>query len=199
MPLRPLTVQSRRPRADAERNRVAILDAAQRLFAERPPDEVSMDEIALAAGVGKPTLYRRFGDRAGLVRALLHANETTLQNEILRGPPPLGPGAPPVDRLAAFMQAYIDHVGENLAVMRAGEQARQGRRYDGLYESYRQHGLMLAREARPDEPDGAETEYVVDCLLGALSPELYAAQRRRGLEHAEIRAAAGALARRLLG
>ena len=38
-----------------------------------------MDEIALAAGVGKPTLYRRFGDRAGLVRALLQTRETALQ------------------------------------------------------------------------------------------------------------------------
>jgi hypothetical protein len=84
-------------------------------------------------------------------------------------------------------------------VLRAAEQARQGRRHDALYESYRQHGLMLVREARPDEPDGAETEYIVDCLLGALSPELYAAQRRRGLEHEQIRAAAGALTRRLLG
>ena len=97
------------------------------------------------------------------------------------------------------MMAYTDHVSENLAVMRAAEQARQGRRHDALYESYRQHGLMLARESRPDEPDGAELEYVVDCMLGALSPELYAAQRRRGRAHEEIRAAAGALARRLLG
>ena len=199
MSLRPLIVQSRRPRADAERNRLAILDAAQRLFAERPPDEVSMDEIALAAGVGKPTLYRRFGDRAGLVRALLTTRETALQNRILRGPPPLGPGAPAAERMAAFMESYTDHVAENLPVLRAAEQARQGRRHDALYESYRQHGLMLVREARPDEPDGAETEYIVDCLLGALSPELYATQRRRGLEHEQIRGAAGSLARRLLG
>lgn len=53
-------------RADAERNRLKIIEAAQSLFAERGID-VTMDEIARAAGVGVATLYRRYPTRTELV------------------------------------------------------------------------------------------------------------------------------------
>jgi AcrR family transcriptional regulator len=58
-------------RGDAARNRALLVDAARRLIAARGPDTVTMDEIAAAAGVGKGTLFRRFGSRAGLMIALL--------------------------------------------------------------------------------------------------------------------------------
>ncbi|MEX5712502.1 helix-turn-helix domain-containing protein [Parafrankia sp. FMc6] len=53
-------------RADAERNRTAILAAAQQVFAERGLN-VPLDEIARRAGVGEATLHRRFPDRALLI------------------------------------------------------------------------------------------------------------------------------------
>ena len=56
-------------RADAERNRQRILAAAAALFAERGVD-VSIDDIAAAAGVGIGTVYRRFPDREALIEAL---------------------------------------------------------------------------------------------------------------------------------
>jgi AcrR family transcriptional regulator len=56
-------------RADAQRNRARILEAAAALFAERGLD-VSMEEIAKGAGVGVGTLYRRFADRDALIDAL---------------------------------------------------------------------------------------------------------------------------------
>ncbi|MBJ7520342.1 MAG: TetR/AcrR family transcriptional regulator [Solirubrobacteraceae bacterium] len=56
-------------RADAERNRQRLLDAAAELFAERGLD-VSLQEIAAHAGVGVATAYRRFPDRAALVDEL---------------------------------------------------------------------------------------------------------------------------------
>jgi AcrR family transcriptional regulator len=56
-------------RADAERNRQRIVAAASALFAERGVD-VSMDDIAAAAGVGIGTVYRRFPDREALIEAL---------------------------------------------------------------------------------------------------------------------------------
>ena len=62
--------RSQRPlRADAERNRARILAAAARVFAERGLD-VSLDEIAHAAGVGVGTVYRRFPDKDALIDAL---------------------------------------------------------------------------------------------------------------------------------
>ncbi|MFC6932072.1 TetR/AcrR family transcriptional regulator [Actinomadura yumaensis] len=57
-------------RADAERNQRAILLAAHRLICENDIDQVSMNDIAAEAGVGKGTLFRRFGDREGLFGAL---------------------------------------------------------------------------------------------------------------------------------
>src|SRR4051812_865828 len=59
-------------RADAERNRTRLLDAARELFAERGLD-VTMDEIAHHAGVGVGTAYRRFGSRDELIGALFEA------------------------------------------------------------------------------------------------------------------------------
>ncbi|MEE1797975.1 TetR/AcrR family transcriptional regulator [Streptomyces sp. JV176] len=59
-----------RERADAARNRRTILLTARRLISESGVDYVSMDHIAEAAGVGKATLFRRFGDRKGLIAAL---------------------------------------------------------------------------------------------------------------------------------
>lgn len=64
-----MSIQERPLRADAERNRKRLLDAARTLFAERGLD-VSMDDIAQAAGVGVGTAYRRFRSRDEIVNAL---------------------------------------------------------------------------------------------------------------------------------
>jgi AcrR family transcriptional regulator len=97
-----LPVSAPQERGDAARNRALLLDAARRLIAERGADSVSMDDIAAAAGVGKGTVFRRFGSRAGLMMVLLDEDEKASQHAFLFGPPPLGPAAPPLDRLLAF-------------------------------------------------------------------------------------------------
>jgi AcrR family transcriptional regulator len=89
-------------RGDAARNRALLLDAARRLIAERGADAVTTDDIATAAGVGKGTLFRRFGSRAGLMLVLLDEDEKAEQQAMMFGPPPLGPGAPPLERLLAY-------------------------------------------------------------------------------------------------
>ena len=61
-----------------------------------------MEDIAAAAGVGKGTVFRRFGSRAGLMMVLLDEDERVSQQAFMFGPPPLGPDAPPLDRLLAF-------------------------------------------------------------------------------------------------
>jgi AcrR family transcriptional regulator len=65
-------------RADAARNRRKVLAAAGELFAARGVAGVSMDDVAAAAGVGKGTLYRRFGDKSGMAAALLDELESQL-------------------------------------------------------------------------------------------------------------------------
>ncbi|MBV8540526.1 MAG: helix-turn-helix transcriptional regulator [Pseudonocardiales bacterium] len=136
-------------RADAARNRRRILETAARLFDEHDdPAAVSLDTVAAAAGVGKGTLFRRFGDKSGLAAALLDDRERELQEAILHGPPPLGPGAEPQERAAAFVVAYLRYALTNLDLVRMSETASPGARYRiGAYRFWRQHLDVLLREA----------------------------------------------------
>ena len=82
----------RAERADAERNRLRVLDAAARLLAE-DPSGTTMEQIALAAGVGKGTLYRRYPDRTAIAAALLDEHERDLQDRICAARPRPRPAA----------------------------------------------------------------------------------------------------------
>jgi AcrR family transcriptional regulator len=119
-----------RERADAARNRLRVLEAAERLFAEHGVSGVTMDDIAAAAGVGKGTLYRRFTDKGGLAVALLDERERELQSAMLSGPAPLGPGAPPVERLEAFVAAYLLLVDRQLDLVLMSETSAPGARFE---------------------------------------------------------------------
>jgi len=88
-------------RADAVRNRRHLLASAREMLAEEGADKLTMDALAERAGLGKGTVFRRFGSRAGIFHALLDDDERAFQEQVLSGPPPLGPGAAPVDRLIA--------------------------------------------------------------------------------------------------
>lgn len=182
-PLEFLRTPPPRERTDAARNRAAILDAAGRLFAEHGVDDVSMDQVAAAAGVGKGTLFRRFGDKAGLAAALLDARERVLQESILQGPPPLGPGAPPADRLAAFADAYLDYLFAHLPLVRMSETAAPGARYRiGAYRFWHRHVAILL-EGTPD-PEHAAHALLAPLAaehIGALLPELGEQRVRAGL------------------
>ncbi|WP_255955347.1 TetR/AcrR family transcriptional regulator [Streptomyces odontomachi] len=65
-----MTAPQRPLRADARRNREAVLDAAGALFAQRG-DAVQIDEIAERAGLGVGTLYRHFADKQALLAAII--------------------------------------------------------------------------------------------------------------------------------
>jgi AcrR family transcriptional regulator len=168
-PLELLRTPPAKERADAARNRAAVLEAAARLFAEHGVAAVSMDQVAAAAGVGKGTIFRRFGDKSGLAVALLDAREQELQEAILSGPPPLGPGAGPPERLAAFTAAYLDYLLEHLDLVRMSETAAPGARYRiGAYRFWHRHAAILLAGA-PD-PD-----YAAHALLAPLAAEHVAA------------------------
>lgn len=111
-------------RADAARNRARLLDAAARLVAEHGAAGVTMEAVAAAANVGKGTVFRRFGDRTGLLTALLDHSERNFQAAFLGGPPPLGPGSEPAERLRAFGVAYLRRAIEELDLLLAAEGAR---------------------------------------------------------------------------
>lgn len=108
-PLLPTLDVAPRLRADAVRNRARLLEAASRLAAEHGAANLTLEAVAAAASVGKGTVSRRFGDRTGLLLALLDHHERQLQEAFISGPPPLGPGADPVRRLLAFGPAVLRH------------------------------------------------------------------------------------------
>jgi AcrR family transcriptional regulator len=166
-------------RADAARNRRRVLAAAAKLFAERGVEHVSMDDVAQEAGVGKGTLYRRFGDRATLALSLLSERDAALQEEMVRGEPPLGPGAPAVERLRAFGGRLLELREEALEILVAGERAVPIARYESPpYAAYRLHLRLLLAEAAP----GIDVEMATEALLAPLAADLLFYLRR----HREI-------------
>ena len=151
-------------RADAARNRQRILEAAGALVAEQGIEAVSMDDVARAACVGTGTLYRRFGDRAGLAFALLDEQTREFQNALISGPPPLGPGAPAKERLKAFGLGYLDLMETHSALMVAA--APGGKEADGPYSLYTTHLVILLREAAPQ----LDAQFTAEALLATLAP-----------------------------
>ncbi|WP_189998864.1 TetR/AcrR family transcriptional regulator [Streptomyces vinaceus] len=183
MPLELLRTPPPKERADAARNRAAVLEAAARLFAEQGVEAVSMDQVAAAAGVGKGTLFRRFGDKSGLAAALLDARERVLQEAVLHGPPPLGPGAPADERLDAFLNAYLDYLLEHLALVRMSETATPGARYRiGAYRFWHRHvAILLATAPDPDHTAHALLAPLAADHVAALLPEVGEQRMRSGL------------------
>ena len=150
-----------------------------------------MEEIALAAGVGKGTLYRRYPNVASIAVALLDEHERRLQEELVRGKPPLGPGAAPAARLAAFYTAMTELLERHGHLALAAETG--ARRYDtGAYRAWATHVALLL-----DEAGLGDQSALVDVLLAPLAPDVYARQRTR-LTRQQIANGLAILARRIL-
>jgi len=191
----PLTGQAVHERGDAARNRALLLDAARRLIAEQGPDAVSMDDIAAAAGVGKGTLFRRFGSRAGLMMVLLDEDERDLQEAILFGPPPLGPGAAPLERLLAYGRERLEFVAAHSALMSDADRDPQIR-YSAVSMLHRTHIRVLLEAAGTT----GDLDVQADALLALLEADFVEHQLNdRGLTLEELGNAWESLARKLCG
>jgi AcrR family transcriptional regulator len=181
-------------RTDAARNRERILCAARRLFDERGASCVSMDDVAAAAGVGKGTLFRRFGSRASLAAAVLSEREREFQEAFIRGEPPLGPGAPPRERLVAFGEAILDTLAAHSELLLAAETG-PARFAHPAYAVHRLHVTLLLREADPM----CDAELRADALLAALGAELFIYLRQaRGAPLARLKSSWRELVKRTL-
>ncbi|HEV3318805.1 MAG TPA: helix-turn-helix domain-containing protein [Solirubrobacteraceae bacterium] len=162
-----------RERADAAANRVRILQAARRVLAERGAAGTSIDAVACEAGVGKGTVFRRFGDRSGLFQALSDEHLRAFQDAFILGPPPLGPGAPPDERLGAFLDGLLDLYDSHLELTLALEKDRWRAPIEG-YLTLSMHVETLIRQIslRLDAPITAQL------LLNALNVNLIGYLRR---------------------
>lgn len=166
--------EGRAERADAARNRRAILLATEELLARHRPEQISMEQVATAAGVGKGTVFHRFGSRLGLMLALMQERALALNEAVTSGPPPLGPGAAPRERLLAFLDGVVDVVSRNKGLLAAlGHAATTTHRQDEeggeggehpTYHFWHDHVSGLITEAGP----GLDADLLAHVLLGAL-------------------------------
>ncbi len=188
--LLPIAGQPPPERADAARNRARILEAVRELLVDTSPCEISTDAVAARAGVGKGTIYRRFGDRGGLMQAVLDDREKAFQQAVLAGAPPLGPGAPAADRLSAFLCALVDQL-EEIGDLMAEIESGVGWMRSPPYLFRRMHVRVLLADARPD----LDADPLTDVLLAPLAAEVYRFQRREvGHDPQRIKAAIRAMA-----
>ena len=95
----------RKPRADAQRNRIRLLETAKAAFAEKGSG-ASLDEIARTAGVGAGTLYRHFPTRDALVEAV-YRNET---EQLVAAADRLAETHPPMTALREWLLLFVDYM-----------------------------------------------------------------------------------------
>jgi AcrR family transcriptional regulator len=172
-------------RADAARNRALIVDAARQLFAERGLD-VTLHDVAEAAGVGVGTVYRRFPDKDALLGGLVTAKYETLVDLAERAAArPTGREALREYLLGAMALRASDR-SLSTTVMRAAPQteealalrARLWEVVDGVVERARAEGVLREGFAADDVP-------AVTSMIGSIADrsrdEAPDAWRRYGL------------------
>ncbi len=192
--LLPLLDAPPRERRDAARNRVALLGAAERLIAHCGIDAVTMDAVAEAAGVGKGTVFRRFESREGLMGALLNHSETEWQAAVLEGPPPLGPGAEPWERLLAFGRSRLERTLRQADLIRHA--GRAGTRSYAAYSFAAMHARYLLGELGVT----GDIALLATALMAPLeAPILEQQVRIEGLQVERVVDGWSELARRIVG
>ncbi len=97
-----------RTRLQQDERRAQLLELGGELFNSRPYDEVSVDDLAAAAGISKGLLYHYFPSKRDLYVATLRSSA----DELLRATEP-DPALQPLERLAVGVDAYLRHVEEN--------------------------------------------------------------------------------------
>ncbi|MET7301151.1 TetR/AcrR family transcriptional regulator [Embleya sp. NPDC005575] len=161
--------EQRAERADAVRNRRAVLRATEQLLTEGGGDHVSLDRVAALAGVGKGTVFRRFGNRAGLLQALLEERSRELRDAVRNGPPPLGPGAPTSERTLAFLDGLGAIAEGNATLLSAHGQACAADKYDDpSYQLWHRHLSTLFADGSPDLDAGFLAHAVLAVFDGDL-------------------------------
>ena len=147
LPLRHQLAAPAPERSDAARNRARLIVAARRIIDNRGVACLTMDLLAAESGVGKGTIFRRFGSRAGLFQTLLDDVEREFQGRFLSGPPPLGPGAPPRERLIAFGRARVETLSTQAELLRGAERPAEERFEVPARRVVELHILTLLRQA----------------------------------------------------
>ncbi|MEV0183182.1 helix-turn-helix domain-containing protein [Streptomyces sp. NPDC050625] len=157
-----------RLRADAARNHALLLEAAASIVRERGAENLTMEAVAEAASVGKGTVFRRFGDRTGLMTALLDQSENAFQTGFLSHSPPLDCADAAVGRLRDFGLAALRRAADDLELQLAAEPRPQQRFTATARCAHHEYVTALLRQAVPE----ADCDLLARTLLGFLDPAL---------------------------
>ena len=133
-------------RADAQRNREALLATAREVIDAGNFFDLRFDDFARLAGVGTGTLYRHFPTREALAEAVYHEEVATLGDRARE----LRATLPAVDALTAFLRGMIDHMDT----------------YQGLARTLAT--LMATRSSAPAEGGQALEQAVADLVADAV-------------------------------
>jgi AcrR family transcriptional regulator len=176
----------RAERADAARNRQHLLAVAREMIARQGADKVTMDALAEQAGLGKGTVFRRFGTRAGIFAALLDDDEQRFQQQVISGPAPLGPGAAPIDRLIAYGQARTEFMIGHRDIARASLDGRESVPAGSQTPMTREHIRFLLGQM---PFGGADLDVLATQLTAALDgpPLLYLSSDALAQDAANVR------------
>lgn len=178
-------------RADAARNRTAILAAAERLIGERGIDGVCMEDVALAAGVGKGTVFRRFGDKERLIQAVVDqsANQWHAYAEMLLEDTEV----PANDRVVACTAHLFDQVAAALPLVIALERVSE-RSSAGNFAKTHERLTGLIEQVR----GAAQAPFLAHALLANLRAQQIEFLLRSGMSLKQIRSGVVTLAEALM-
>lgn len=169
-------------RADAAKNRQLILRTVRRLLGERAFEDIKMQDVAKAAGVGQGTLYRRFANKGELSEALF-AEDMAVYREEVEAYLVRHVRAPALARLEWLVASKIRFIDTHLALFLASHESSGADRFECFKKDHhlwmveRVGGLLREAQVR-GETKLTDVVFATDALLAAFSPPLLAYQRR---------------------
>ncbi|AIR98033.1 TetR/AcrR family transcriptional regulator [Streptomyces glaucescens] len=148
-----------RRRMGVEERRQQLIGVALELFSRRSPDEVSIDEIASAAGISRPLVYHYFPGKLSLYEAALKRAAEDLAGRFAE--PAEGPLGARLLRVMARFFDFVDEHGPGFSALMRGGPAAGSSTADALIDSVRQaaYEQIITHLGTPEPP--ARLELVV--------------------------------------
>jgi AcrR family transcriptional regulator len=177
--------QTARRRSDAVANRQRVLESAETLFASNDIADVSMGDIAAAAGVGKGTLYRCFANKGELCIALMDEELRDFQNNVF-AEFQMRQGASGLDHLVYFLGAVVRFFDRHTQLMLEAQQhgvrlqTRGEINQTSIHGWFHQTVMLLVQRAQREGSVSADSDaaYLADLILAPLNPVLFRHQRQ---------------------
>lgn len=194
-------LRQRHERRDAAEHRQLILDSAQRLFAEHGVEAVSMHQIALAAGIGQGTLYRRYRHKGELCMDLMREHHEQFSEEVAalfvqtENAPLLARLDGLLVKMVELLEDQVTFLGPVGGTITEDERCPEpGRASDFSFQQSPWHlwlhellSGVLTEAAERGELAPLDIPFTVDTMLAILNPPFYRYQRlERGFSQERI-------------